>query len=458
MGDKAFFLQQNTDGVSLHGHLTELIHSLLTSKDPNALEKLESLSLDVKAKHFKAAEAGTRNLPPAPAPNDNRWNKRSNQLHTTAALDDDDDGVPNVIEDMKLFSWAGVGISQEDAYRLFLAMTKLRASEGLKSLRFFGKILGTKRDYYVVESMLPPAPPAMPVKEPKVPAEAPGAGLNSCTYFVTHDLAEPFVKLPDVTPAQVVVAASIKKFFTGELEAPVRCYPPFPGKEAAYLRAQLARIATATVLVPAGKFKFDEEVEEAPPVIPTPADEYEAKAPDEMLEADNWCHLFPGILKIGRCTNPPKPEEEEEEAGDAEPEEPEEEVPALMAVSADAQISELTLVPDGEPIALPAWSTSLALNQGTGKEYAVAIAKSHRWPGAYSAAAMKEGKFASVYIGYGSENSGSSFTPAPPPFLLPEAADVDEQPEVTLEAENALLKEIEDAKMGAEAAAEEGEE
>ena len=43
----------------------------------------------------------------------------------------------------------------------------------------------------------------MPVKEPKVPAEAPGAGLNSCTYFVTHDLAEPFVKLPDVTPAQV---------------------------------------------------------------------------------------------------------------------------------------------------------------------------------------------------------------------------------------------------------------
>lgn len=60
MGDKAFFLQQNTEGVSLHGHLTELIHSLLTSKDPNALEKLESLSLDVKAKHFKAAEAGTK--------------------------------------------------------------------------------------------------------------------------------------------------------------------------------------------------------------------------------------------------------------------------------------------------------------------------------------------------------------------------------------------------------------
>ena len=35
--------------------------------------------------------------------------------------------------------WAGVGIAQEEAYRLFLAMTKLRASQGLKSVRFFGK-------------------------------------------------------------------------------------------------------------------------------------------------------------------------------------------------------------------------------------------------------------------------------------------------------------------------------
>ena len=33
---------------------------------------------------------------------------------------------------------------------------------------------------------------------------------------------KPWVKLPAVTPAQIVVARSIKKFFTGRLDAPVR--------------------------------------------------------------------------------------------------------------------------------------------------------------------------------------------------------------------------------------------
>lgn len=39
-------------------------------------------------------------------------------------------------------------------------------------------------------------------------------------------------------------------------------YPPFPGKEAEFLRAQIARIAHSTVLAPAGLFNYDEEAEE----------------------------------------------------------------------------------------------------------------------------------------------------------------------------------------------------
>ena len=50
---------------------------------------------------------------------------------------------------------------------------------------------------------------------------------------------------------QVAAALSIKKLFTGDLGAPVACYPPFPGEERHYLRTQIARIAQATVLVPA---------------------------------------------------------------------------------------------------------------------------------------------------------------------------------------------------------------
>ena len=49
---QAFFSKTGADGVSVRSHLAELIHSLLLSKDPKALEKLESISLEVKAAHY----------------------------------------------------------------------------------------------------------------------------------------------------------------------------------------------------------------------------------------------------------------------------------------------------------------------------------------------------------------------------------------------------------------------
>jgi len=52
--------------------------------------------------------------------------------------------------------------------------------------------------------------------------------------------------LPPVTPAQLVASRKIKKFFTGKLDASVVSYPPFPGNESNYLRAQIARISAGT--------------------------------------------------------------------------------------------------------------------------------------------------------------------------------------------------------------------
>ena len=49
------FTQANAQGVSLHSHLSELIQQLLKAKDPK-LEELESISLEVKAKHFTSLE------------------------------------------------------------------------------------------------------------------------------------------------------------------------------------------------------------------------------------------------------------------------------------------------------------------------------------------------------------------------------------------------------------------
>ncbi|MGL5072509.1 MAG: hypothetical protein ACRC61_14755 [Aeromonas salmonicida] len=69
----------------------------------------------------------------------------------------------------------------------------------------------------------------------------------------------PWERLPDVTPVQITVARQIRKFFTGCLDAPIVSYPPFPGNEANYLRAQIARISAGTQVSPLGFYRFTEE-------------------------------------------------------------------------------------------------------------------------------------------------------------------------------------------------------
>ncbi len=39
-------------------------------------------------------------------------------------------------------------------------------------------------------------------------------------------------------------------------------FPPFPGNEANYLRAQIARISAGTLISPAGFYAFEEDEEE----------------------------------------------------------------------------------------------------------------------------------------------------------------------------------------------------
>ena len=72
----------------------------------------------------------------------------------------------------------------------------------------------------------------------------------------------PWSQLPDVNAAQVQASLTLKKFFTGDLEAPVTGYPPFDGLEKHLLRVQIARISADTVIAPAGLFEPDDAVED----------------------------------------------------------------------------------------------------------------------------------------------------------------------------------------------------
>ena len=68
-----------------------------------------------------------------------------------------------------------------------------------------------------------------------------------------------------MTPAQISTARVIRKLFTGDLNAEVITYPPFPGTERNYLRAQIARITASTQISPVNYYTTGEEEEEEEP-------------------------------------------------------------------------------------------------------------------------------------------------------------------------------------------------
>merc|ERR1711976_150196 len=191
---------------------------------------------------------------------------------------------------------------------------------------------------------------------PVVPKEENRTGANKKTYFVCNDPGKLWIKLPPVTPAQISTARKIKKFLTGRLDAPVVSYPPFPGNEANYLRAQIARISAGTHISPLGFYQFDEEEEE----------EEEGAGRDNFVEnldfegipvrelcdpsLSNWVHHVQHILPQGRCSwwNPVQKneddfedEDEEEEKEEPDEPEPEEGPPLLTPLSEDAEVDNM---------------------------------------------------------------------------------------------------------------------
>lgn len=70
------------------------------------------------------------------------------------------------------------------------------------------QILGTAKDYYILEAEFETLPPPTAAVDGAVPVEAPGTGLNKSAYFVANDVSQDFTLLADVTPAQAGGARS----------------------------------------------------------------------------------------------------------------------------------------------------------------------------------------------------------------------------------------------------------
>ncbi|NXF96809.1 RSH4A protein, partial [Eubucco bourcierii] len=477
---KAYLLKSSTtSGLNLYDHLANMLTKILDEKPTNAVDIIENISKDVKWAQFQKKMDTLRDeheiLPTFEAAEKRKALFLKGNEEAAEELEEETENtpLPNVMETAFYFEQGGIGLSKDEYYHILLALKNLISVHPIQTCRFWGKILGLEMNYIIAEVQCQEGeeeeteeeevteeegkeidevededeeeekedkPPESTYRPPPVtPKEENGTGANKYVYFVCNEPGTPWVKLPPVTPAQIVCARKIKKFFTGRLDAPVVSFPPFPGNEANYLRAQIARISAGTHISPIGFYQFAEEEEEEEEEEEGGGKGTYEENPDfqplsvaEMVDSlSTWVHHTQNILQQGRCVwlNPFKKSESKEEEDDEEEDEEEEKSEEPDALQQEIGPPLLTPLSEDECIlhgiqSIPAWTAQASTNLVP--QHAVAILQSNRWPGAYAFASGR--KFDNIYFGWGHKYSPENHTPALP---LPVQAEYPSGPEIT---------------------------
>ncbi|KAL0994033.1 hypothetical protein UPYG_G00116960 [Umbra pygmaea] len=486
---KAFMLKNSTkNNINLYDHLHRLLTKVLDERPDNVVDIIEDMSREVKREFLQDKQSMLRETPLTPAAQLLAKEQRVLFLRRGEDGDQDEELVdtplPNVNELSFFLEQAGVGLGREEMVKVFLAVKQLVDSQPLIRCRFWGKILGTEGNYLVAEceyketeeeevheeraaeegkeaepqedesakglDAIDPLPQSNYRPPPVVPKEENHRGVNKFTYFVCREPGLPWVRLPSLTPAQITVARQIRKFFTGRLDAPIVSYPPFPGNEANYLRAQIARISAATQVSPLGFYQFheeeDEEAEEGGREIFEENVDFEGIPVSEMVDSlSSWVHHVQHILQQGRCVwvnlaeNHEDDLEEEADEEEEDPEEPEPEMgpPLLTPISEDAVAG------------CPPWTSKMSSTLIP--HYAIAVLRSNLWPGAYAYA--REKKFENIYIGWGLKFASGGYTPnipSVPQLEYPSGPEITEAMDPSLEEEQALQLAMEEERAAHE--------
>lgn len=394
-------LQKKVNGNSVYDHLADVLLKVIAENPDDAVGVFEALSASAKQQRFNvsASTAAGKGVAESKADPDRAAAQAAWAASTEALFKapepaegvDEPAPVQDLADEANYLSWAGVDLGREEAFRLSLALKHLAASVPVTGLRFWGKILGTGGDYIVAEGVTDGGDGEEARDSNGVLLENGGEGANKFTYFVCSYAGGAWTKLPNVTPEQVVVARSIRRFFTGDLDASVGGHPPFPGTERNYLRAQIARISAATVLSPSGYFVAGEDEEQFN--IAVNEEEYEVPALNEL---GSWVHSNLEVNVLGRCLpQPPTTNEDGEEVEDPDAPEPS---PVLRAIEEEEGDWNLRQLP--------------AAGRAEGAEGGLVVVRSLRWPGASTVGFGK--RFANVYVGFGQRYAQASYAPPAP--------------------------------------------
>ena len=208
--------------------------------------------------------------------------------------------VPDYVDLFNKFSYCGISLGTKESLLLTNSLRNLSSTLSAGSVSFFGKIYGTKKDYYVAEG-IDIDPPADANYENDMEKRKED-GFNRNVFFVTNDLCEKWVELPDVKPKQIILSRKIKYIFTGDLNRKIHSNPDFHGEEKHLLRCMLGRIYHGAKLVPSINH-YTVEDQESPFKMLTPAEKPKKFTNEILCDLNYWIHYPPGVLKCGRVSH-----------------------------------------------------------------------------------------------------------------------------------------------------------
>ncbi len=419
--------QQDADGYSAYDHISEILLKLISEQPEGSLELFEHMSSAIKGARPAAAAGGAAAAADAEAARQaaTQWSANCMRLITgdrdpesgefVPPPEDAEDKLVDIVHAAEALEDAGVSFGEEETIRIKQSMVHtLGANDGIEKLRLFGKVLGVRGDYYVFEatqdSVLSDEEAADSSYEP---------AANKYAYYAANQVGQAFVRLPNVSAAHVLGSLRIRKFLTGNLSAPVRSHPPFPGgTEAHLLRALIARITSETSVAPSYFYAPGEPAEEGAVVQEVvdgdQMEDDEFVAPTGVQLAASGLAAFrtfkPPHLANGYIGTPTIPDPADPDGRVPDPAAPKPQ-PAVRQLAADE------------------WTVEL-LGGSSGQ---VAL-RSQVWPGATTLAGGKSR--VEVYVGYGirAQPAGSlQWSPQFPPPIADEVDDaaVQEQPDNT---------------------------
>ncbi len=238
---------------NLYDHIVEVVDRIVMSCPHKAIQCFEEVSYLIKngdrvkleefirvnentnyAVHCDQTAAGTKDTITRL-----RDLLQSDNQDADAGGDGEGQGSITNIQDLmslnkNVWNCAGIDFGEYCTLILQKSIKKLAITSQASFLRFWGKILGTEKDYYIVEGSAPAPEDGRQRPEDFEPR---GSGVNSLAYFVANSPDGPWEPLDDLECSDLAASRTFRVSFTGDLNREIVTNPFYFKKEKDYLRA-----------------------------------------------------------------------------------------------------------------------------------------------------------------------------------------------------------------------------